>query len=176
MISHSTQEPQCSGGQPCEACAARNSLCDYDVSSDQRRKIANQRNVQELAQASHDLHHYQQLVGGIIAIFKAGSRQSMNDFAHLVGTDADISSLSAFVRNEVRSTQSLQRAFENIDFHIDGPSDLPSPAQLLSRMEAFTGSDSGSTSNYNTNDSASNYNTNGSTSSHSTNGITSNGQ
>ena len=98
----------------------------------------------------------------------------MNDLVHLVGTDADMSSLAAFVRNEVRSAQSLQRAFENIDFHIDGPSDLPSPTQLLSRMEAFTGSDSGSTSNYNTNDSASNYNTNGSTSNYSTSGNISN--
>ncbi len=152
---------QCSGGQPCEACAARNSLCDYDASSDQRRKIANQRNVQDLAQAQHDLDHYRHLVGGVIAIFKAGSSQSANDFAHLVRNGADMSSLAAFVRNEVRSTEVLQRAFESIDFHIDGPSDLPSPTQLLKGMEAFTGSDSGSATNYNSNGSPSSYGVNG---------------
>ena len=81
----------------------------------------------------------------MIAIFKAGSQQSTGDLVQLVRSGTDLSSLAAFVRNEIRSTQVLQRAFDCIDFHIDGPSDLPSPTQLLSRMEAF-GSQDGSMS------------------------------
>jgi hypothetical protein len=125
---------QCSGGTPCEACAARNSPCDYDVSSDQRRKIANQRNVQELAQAQNDLHKTRQLLGGIIAILRAANTGITNDLIHLIRADTDLSSIAAYVRNEVRANPSAELAFQSIDFYIDGNSDLPSPAQLLSRL------------------------------------------
>ncbi len=70
VSSYDTYDLQFSGGQPCGAYAARNSLCDYDPSSDQRRKIVNRRNAQELAQAQHDLEHFRQLLGGILAILK----------------------------------------------------------------------------------------------------------
>ena len=77
----------------------------------------------------------------------------MTDLVHLMRNDTDLSSLAAFVRNEIRSTLALQRAFEAIDFHIDGPSDLPSLAQHPNTMEAYlsyTGSDSSSAKHYNT--------------------------
>src|SRR5947209_556470 len=36
---------QCSGSHPCDQCCQRNSQCVYDLAADQRRKIANQRNI-----------------------------------------------------------------------------------------------------------------------------------
>ena len=132
---------------PCEACSARSSPCDYDASSDQRRKIANQRNVQDLAQAQHDLEHYRQLLGGILAIFQAGSNESTTDLVHLIRNGTDLSSMAAFVRNEVRASLPIQQAFRGIDFHINGPPELPSPSQLLSRMNGFSRHDSESSGN-----------------------------
>jgi hypothetical protein len=133
---------------PCEACAARNSVCDYDASSDQRRKIANQRNVQDLAQAQHDLDLLRQMVGGIVAILRAGDSQATNDLAALIRTGTDLSSIAAYVRNEVRANLTIEHAFLAIDFHIDGDHGLPSPMELLNRMgvpgsrASFAGSDS----------------------------------
>ena len=74
----------------------------------------------------------------MIAIIKSGAAHSQNDLAHLIRNDTDLSSLAAFVRNEVRANLTLQQAFSSIDFHINGPSELPSPSQLLHRMEAYT--------------------------------------
>jgi hypothetical protein len=126
---------KCSGGLPCEACAARNSACEYDVGSDQRRKIANQRNVHDLAHAQTALERSRQLLGGIISVFRAGSEESIADLIHLLRQPVDLSTMSAHVRNEIRSNPLLEQAFHTIDFQIDGPDDLPSPTQLLNWLE-----------------------------------------
>jgi hypothetical protein len=126
---------KCSGGLPCEACAARNSACEYDAGSDQRRKIANQRNVHDLAHAQTALERCRQLLGGIISIFRAGSEETIADLIHLMRQPADLSTISAHVRNEIRSNPLLEQAFHTIDFQIDGPDDLPSPTQLLTWLE-----------------------------------------
>jgi hypothetical protein len=118
---------------PCEACAARNSVCDYDASSDQRRKIANQRNVQDLAHAQHELDVLRQLLGGIVAILRAGDLEAIKDLAAIIRTGTDLSSIAAYVRNEVRAHLTVEQAFLAIDFHIDGDHDLPSPTELLNR-------------------------------------------
>lgn len=118
----------------------KNSLCLYNANSDQRRKIANQHNVQELVQTQYDLEHFRQLLGGIIAVFRAGSPQSTTDLVYLIRNDADQSTLAAFVRNEVRSTLALQHAFQAVDFRIHEPLDLPPPTQFLNRMEAYLSS------------------------------------
>lgn len=125
---------QCTGGNPCEACASRNSPCVYDATSDQRRKIANQRNVQELADTHVQLERHRQLLGGIIAIVKAGDAHANEDLARVIRSDVDLSQLAAHVRNECRANVSIQQAFENIDFTIDGPLELPSPSQVLGRV------------------------------------------
>ena len=119
---------------PCEVCTARNSACDYDAFSDQRRKVANQRNVQDLAQAQHDLERARQLLGGMVAILRAGTLESTMDLAALIKTGTDLSSLAAYVRNEVRAHLAVERAFLAIDFHSNGHFELPSPTQLLNRM------------------------------------------
>jgi len=125
------RKTRCTGGNPCDACASRRSPCVYDATSDQRRKIANQRNVQELADTHVQLERHRQLLGGIIAIVKAGDYNANNDLARVMRSDVDLSQLAAHVRNECRSNIAIQQAFDQIDFNIDGPLELPSPTQIL---------------------------------------------
>lgn len=124
------RKTKCTGGNPCEACASRRSQCAYDASSDQRRKIANQRNVQELADKQLDLEKHQQLLGGIIATIRGGGYSATEDLIRVIRSNVDLSQLAAHVRNECRANIAIQQAFDKIDFVIDGGSELPSPSQL----------------------------------------------
>ncbi|ETN39346.1 uncharacterized protein HMPREF1541_05569 [Cyphellophora europaea CBS 101466] len=132
------RKTRCTGGEPCDACATRNSECIYDAAADQRRKIANQRNVQELALAEMDLSRKQALLGGIISIIRAGGSRSTNDLVDFIRSGIDLSSLAAYVRNEVYTNMAVEQAYRDIDFTItiEGGSDLPSPSQLLSRLDS----------------------------------------
>ena len=123
---------QCTGGTPCEACTTRRSACHYDASSDQRRKIANQRNVQDLASTQYDLEKHRHLLGGILATIRAGNAEANADLVRVIRSGVDLSQLAAHVRNECRSNMMIQEAFEAIEFVIDGPRELPSPGTLLS--------------------------------------------
>lgn len=153
--------PQCTGGTPCDACASRNSDCIYDVAADQRRKIANQRNVQDLAEAQIELSRHREVLGGMIAIIRAGGARSTNDLVDIVRGGIDLTSLAAYVRNEVRANLAVEQSFHDIDFNMNSGLDLPSPSQLLSRMDSqqagllqtsasASESTSGSASNYGT--------------------------
>lgn len=128
--------PSCTGGHPCDACTSRHSECIYDAAADQRRKIANQRNVQDLAEAQMELGRYRELLGGMIAIIRGGGSRSSNDLIEFVRTGVDLSSLAAYVRNEVRASLSVEQAFHEIDLNMNGRLDLPSPSQLLSRLDS----------------------------------------
>jgi hypothetical protein len=132
----SLSRDQCTGGHPCDACATRHSECIYDAAADQRRKIANQRNMQELAEAQLDLTRCRELLGGMISIMRAGSLQSTNDLVDFVRTGIDLSSLAAYVRNEVRASMAIEQSFHEIDFNMNNGLDLPSPSQLLNRMDS----------------------------------------
>ncbi|RMD44072.1 hypothetical protein DV735_g1062, partial [Chaetothyriales sp. CBS 134920] len=120
----------------CGACKQRKTRCIYDATSDQRRKIANQRNVQDLAEAQNDLERIRQLMGGIIAIIRAGHATQTSELVGLIHTGVDLPQLAAYVRNEVRTNRNIEAAFQNIDFNINGPADLPSPHALLAGMES----------------------------------------
>ncbi|KAI1610346.1 hypothetical protein EDD37DRAFT_24157 [Exophiala viscosa] len=126
------RKTRCTGGHPCEACATRRSPCVYDATSDQRRKIANQRNVQELADTQIQLERHKQLLGGMIAIVKAGDYDANSDLNRVIRSGVDLSQLAAHVRNECRSNLAIQQSFDQIEFIIDGPLELPSPTQILS--------------------------------------------
>ncbi|OAL32895.1 hypothetical protein AYO20_07686 [Fonsecaea nubica] len=130
FTSCSSNPNQCSGGNPCEACAARKSLCVYDATSDQRRKIANHRTAQELADKQLALERHQQLLGGIIATVRAGGFNATEDLLRVIRSGVELSQLAAHVRNECRANIAIQQAFEQIDFVIDGGTELPSPAQM----------------------------------------------
>lgn len=106
----------------------------YDATSDQRRKIANQRNVQELADTQLQLERQRQLLGGIIAVVRVGDANANNDLARVIRSGVDLSQLAAHVRNECRASRAIQQAFDEIDFTIDGPLELPSPSQVLGRV------------------------------------------
>lgn len=167
LIGHALQKPRkistaclackqrktkCSGGSPCSACGNRRSDCAYDVSADQRRKIANRRNVQELGDALDSLERHRQLLGGIIATIHAGNSQQANHLISLIKTGVDMSQLAAHVRNGIRSNIDLQRAYESMTFDVDVHPSLPSPDQLLYVVDsrAFsteTSNGSGSSSN-----------------------------
>lgn len=125
---------QCTGGHPCEACATRTSPCVYDASSDQRRKIANQRNVQDLAETQVDLERHRQLLGGIIATIRVGDEEANRDLVRVIRSGVDLSQVAAHVRNECRANIEIQQAYDNIHFLINGPHELPSPTQLLSEI------------------------------------------
>lgn len=140
---------KCTGGHPCEACATRRSPCVYDASSDQRRKIANQRNVQDLAETQIDLERHRQLLGGIIATIRVGDDEANRDLYRVIRSGVDLSQIAAHVRNECRANMEIQRTFEEINFLIDGPRELPSPTQLLSETikdESFAPASLGSES------------------------------
>jgi len=124
------RKTKCTGGNPCEACATRGSLCVYDASSDQRRKIANHRTVRELADNQIDLEKHQQLLGGMIAIIRAGGHTITEDLIRVIRSSVDLSQLAAHIRNECRANISIQRAFDRIEFLIDRGGELPSPSQM----------------------------------------------
>ncbi|KEF59645.1 uncharacterized protein A1O9_04491, partial [Exophiala aquamarina CBS 119918] len=128
------RKTRCTGGQPCDACGTRRTPCVYNASSDQRRKIANQRNVHDLAESQVNLKRHQQLLGGIIATLKAGDDESTRDLIRVIRSGVDLSQVAAHVRNECRANVEIQHAYDEIIFHIDGPLELPSPTQLLSEI------------------------------------------
>jgi hypothetical protein len=113
---------------------ARRSPCVYDAGSDQRRKIANQRNVQQLADTHVQLERTKQLLGGIIATIRAGDFNANDDLIRNIRSGVGLSQLAAHVRNECRSNVAIQNAYEQINLMIDGPLELPSPSQLLAGM------------------------------------------
>ncbi|KAL2441076.1 hypothetical protein ABEF95_011675 [Exophiala dermatitidis] len=128
------RKTKCSGGTPCSACATRRTPCVYDATSDQRRKIANQRNVQELADALLQLERHKQLLGGIIATIRVGDNTANEDLIRVIRSGVDLSQLAAHVRNECRANIAIQQVYEQIDFTIDGPRELPSATQVLGGM------------------------------------------
>jgi hypothetical protein len=100
----------------------------------------------------------------MVAIIRVGSPAATNDLFTMIRNEGtDLSSLAAFVRNEVRASLDLQSAFDTLNFDINGLSDLPSPNQILSRLEAqefrqdseSSGNASGNASGFNTDPSVS---------------------
>jgi hypothetical protein len=108
----------------------RKSLCVYDAAADQRRKIANQKNMQELAEKQADLEKHQQLLGGILATIRAGGSTATEDLIRSIRSEVDLSQLAAHVRNECRTNFAIQQAYDKIEFVINGGPELPSPSQL----------------------------------------------
>ena len=78
---------------------------------------------------------------------RVGSVESTNDLIRLIRSGIDLSQLSAYVRNEVRANLHVENAFQDLDFHIDGVPDLPSPQALLAGVghgQSQSNSESGS--------------------------------
>ena len=106
-----TYSIKCSGASPCPACSGRGTPCEYDAASDQRRKIANTKTVHDLAQARTELDRHQQLLGGILATFRAGQMDDHSALLSVVHSGMDLSQLAAHVRNTRRSSPAVEHAF-----------------------------------------------------------------
>ncbi|OQU95667.1 Fungal Zn2-Cys6 binuclear cluster domain-containing protein [Cladophialophora immunda] len=130
---------KCTGGNPCEACARGKHVCIYDASSDQRRKVALRRNVEELASVRQEVEHYKQLLGGIIAIIRAGDTNANRDLICMIRSGLGLSQLAAHVRNGGRANGAIQQAYENIDFLIDETNHLPTPVHILNGIGLIGG-------------------------------------
>lgn len=131
------RKTKCTGGHPCNACSARSSECNYDATADQRRKIANRRNLDELNEANHKLESHRKLLGGIIATIRAGSDEQMSHLIGLIRQRNDLSQLAAHIRNGLNTDRAIYQDYSTIVFEIDGPPELPSPTQLLAHGNAF---------------------------------------
>lgn len=138
LCSSTDQVQKCSGTAPCDACATRGSNCVYDQASDQRRKIANQKNLQDLVEAQTNLERHRQLLGGILSTIRVGSPQATSDLLETIRSGVDLSQLAAHVRNARRADPAIDQAFSSIVFIVDGPEELPSPEQLLQSMQGNT--------------------------------------
>ena len=125
---------KCTGGNPCDACASRKCICVYDAISDRRRKIASHRTVEELAAAREEMGHLKQLLGGIIAIIRAGDIKANTDLILMVRDGVGLSQLAAHVRNGRRFNGAIQQAYKNIDFLIRETENIPSPAYILNEI------------------------------------------
>lgn len=71
----------------------------------------------------------------MVAIFRAGDVNTCNQLVQAVRVGTSLSQLAAQVRNEARSNRAIEQAFHDLDITIDGPSELPSPRQLLADIQ-----------------------------------------
>lgn len=71
----------------------------------------------------------------MVSIIRAGGARSTNDLVDFVRSGIDLASLAAYVRNEVRANLAVEQAFHELNFNMSEGLDLPSPSQLLSRLE-----------------------------------------
>lgn len=67
----------------------------------------------------------------------AGDVQQINDLIQVIQMGGDLSQLAAHVRNGLRSSVALAQAYNTMTFGVDGPLELPLPAQLLSSLPAI---------------------------------------
>ena len=68
-------------------------------------------------------------------MLQAGDIITCNQLVQAIRVGTSLSQLAAQVRNEARSNRAIEQAFHDLDFTIDGPSDLPSLKQLLAGIE-----------------------------------------
>lgn len=103
----------------------------YDLAADQRRKIANQRNVQELAQKGEDIERLCVVLGGILATIRAGNRETVDDITQAIRNMSGIPELSFYVNGLMATWPEIYIEFQNINFYLDDAPTRPS----VERME-----------------------------------------
>lgn len=85
----------------------------------------------ELDEARRHFANYRQLLGGIIATFRAGGEDTSRDLVAIISSGVDLSQLAAHVRNNIRAHPAIDQCFQRMNFTIDDDEDLPSPEQIL---------------------------------------------
>ena len=100
-----------------------NSQCIYDLAADQRRKIANRRNVQELQR-----HRF--LLGGIIALIRARAPETPDRLLRVIRTNFDLSEVGVYIENALNAKPSIYQSYQRISFDLDGSprSSMTSPS------------------------------------------------
>jgi hypothetical protein len=111
----------------------------YDLAADQRRKIANQRNIQELVQKGEDIERLCVLVGGILATIRAGNRETIDDLEQTIRNTPELPELSFYVNELMATWPEIYLEFQTIDFYLDNAPRRPS-VQVMENMGHRTSS------------------------------------
>ena len=111
----------------------------YDLAADQRRKIANQRNIQELVQKGEDIERLCVLVGGILATIRAGNRETIDDLEQTIRNTSELPELSFYVNGLMATWPEIYLEFQTIDFYLDDAPRRPS-VQVMENMGHHTSS------------------------------------
>lgn len=98
----------------------------YDLAADQRRKIANQRNIQELAQKGEDIERLCVVLGGILATIRAGNRETLEDLTATIRSVSSLPDLSFYVNGLMATWPDIYLEFQTIDFYLDDAPRRPS--------------------------------------------------
>lgn len=85
---------------------------------------------QELADTELKFKRHRQLLGGMIATIRVGSFSATEELLRVVRSGVDLPQIAAHVRNECRANAIVEKAYNEIDFTIDGPAELPGPTQM----------------------------------------------
>lgn len=129
---------QCSGGHRCGQCEQRNSQCVYDLAGDQRRKIANQRNIHELAQKTEEVEQYRVLIGGLVAAVRVGNPETVDYVIHTIQNRSSLADLAASVTSIMTSWPLVCREFQLVDFDLDYSPKRPSISNRGTQTEKST--------------------------------------
>jgi hypothetical protein len=98
----------------------------YDLAADQRRKIANQRNIQELVQKGEDIERLCVVLGGILATIRAGNPETLDDLTQAIRNMTGLPDLSFYVNGLMATWPEIYLEFQTIDFYLDDAPRRPS--------------------------------------------------
>jgi len=101
------RKTKCTRDAPCESCRRYGSPCIYDEASDQRRKVANIRNVS-------DLHWCRNLLSGVLAVIKAGHAQTRDQVLVDIQNTPSVIALSGRIEGVVHREPAVSQAFDQI--------------------------------------------------------------
>ena len=100
----------------------RSITCVYDLTADRRKKLANHRNIQELAQKAWDIQRHCGLLGGILATIRAGSGTDISDLIHTIQKSESLADLAFYVDSVMTTWPAVYQEFQQTDFDLgDSP-------------------------------------------------------
>ena len=110
----------------------------YDLAADQRRKIANQRNIQELAQKGEDIERLCVVLGGILATIRVGNHETLDALTTTIRNTPGLPDLSFYVNGLMAAWPEIYLEFQNIDFYLDDAPRRPSVEMMEVRDSLST--------------------------------------
>jgi hypothetical protein len=131
------RKTRCSGGNPCSACEARSTQCSYNAALDQRRRIANIRNIEELARKEDDLRQQKLLLGGLLGIMRSGDSDTTKHIMSAIRQDKDLSDLRSLIESTIITRPELRSQIA-ISMMDDKLSPSPSPTTSIPPGNRFS--------------------------------------